>query len=393
MATMTSTRTRATLTTATASDPNNWHPLEIIFPVFRRWPSTRARDLLYTLIWNMLLWAAISAVVLMTGSPKDLGRFLWVNFVITQSVGFTIHLLFEVGNYLLGKQVAQSRGAVRALYFIAIPVTGVFVGYTLAFVMLDLKGAITWLYSSRGARSVAIASLIISAILATITTMRAKQSAAEAALAQERQRTIDAERRALEAQLRMLQAQIEPHFLYNTLGNAVGLIDPAPDKARILLERLIDYLRSTLSASREDTAPLERELASVRAYLELMQVRMGDRLRFSLDYPEALTHACLPPMLLQPVVENAIQHGLEPKIDGGTIRIEATQQDAMLRIQITDTGIGFQPGARPRPGGGIGLANLRERLATLYGTDARLTITDHSPSGVCVTLHLPLTYC
>lgn len=367
----------------------NWHPLEI-FPYFRRFKRSMLRDIVYTFLWNNLFGFVVCLMSLAFGDPGSIWRFLWVQFVMSQCIGYSVHILFDGLGTLLRRQIDAAPDWVRYCYFIAVPVAGIYIGYWIGFGLLNMQTARHYMLSGRGAWGVAVFSLMVSSLLCATFIVRTRQMQAEAALAAQQQRARDAERLAMQAQLRMLQAQIEPHFLYNTLANAVGLIAPAPDKARLLLERLIDYLRASLAESREQEIRLGRELATIEAYLDLMKVRMGDRLRYRIDCPEALTQQPLAPMLLQPLVENAIQHGLEPKIDGGEIAIAVRAEAGILRIDITDTGQGFAPGAQPRPGGGVGLANLRERLASLYGGAAHLAIADNPAGGVMASLHLPL---
>jgi two-component sensor histidine kinase len=207
--------------------------------------------------------------------------------------------------------------------------------------------------------------------------------------------------RASEAQLRLLQAQIEPHFLFNTLANVHGLMDADPARAKQMLEAFTDYLRASLSQLRSADATLDSELAMARSYLELMQTRMMDRLQFEIEADEAARRALLPPLLLQPLIENAIHHGLEPKLEGGRILVQARLQAGQLSIRIADDGLGLPaldaPGAparRPRRAGtGLALANIRARLQTRYGADARLEL-GHNPAaggGTVATLSLPFS--
>jgi signal transduction histidine kinase len=197
------------------------------------------------------------------------------------------------------------------------------------------------------------------------------------------------ERQALQAQLRLLQAQIEPHMLFNTLANLQGLIAIDPRQASRMLDQLIQYLRATLSVSRMETTTLDQEFAALDAYLGLMAVRMGARLAYRCHLPDALRAARLPTMLLQPLVENAVVHGLEPKIDGGTVTIEAAQYGGLLEITVCDTGLGVDR-STPREGGGVGLATTRERLQVLYGDRAGVELLPSPPQGTLARLTLPL---
>jgi sensor histidine kinase YesM len=199
------------------------------------------------------------------------------------------------------------------------------------------------------------------------------------------------ERQALQAQLRLLQAQIEPHMLFNTLANLQGLIAIDPARAGRMLDQLIQYLRATLGVSRAETTTLEQEFTALEAYLGLMAVRMGARLAYVCRLPDELRAASLPTMLLQPLVENAIVHGLEPKVDGGTIAIEAARRGELLEITVQDTGLGLDgAAATPRQGGGVGLATTRERLQVLYGADAGVELFPAAPHGTVARLTLPL---
>jgi hypothetical protein len=199
------------------------------------------------------------------------------------------------------------------------------------------------------------------------------------------------ERQALQAQLRLLQAQIEPHMLFNTLANLQGLIAIDPQQASRMLDQLIQYLRATLSVSRAESTTLEQEFAALDAYLGLMAVRMGARLAYDCRLPDSLRAARLPTMLLQPIVENAIVHGLEPKVDGGAVTIEAAVHGEQLEIVVRDTGLGLQD-ASPRRGGGVGLATTRERLQVLYGERAGVELLPSPPCGTLARLTLPLEF-
>jgi two-component sensor histidine kinase len=204
-------------------------------------------------------------------------------------------------------------------------------------------------------------------------------------LAREKIRVLSTEKQLAQAQLRMLQAQIEPHFLFNTLANVVSLIETAPPKASAMLEHLIAYLRSTLLASRATEGTVGQEAALLRNYLELLKIRMGDRLSYSIEVDAPLMASALAPMLLQPVVENAIKHGLEPKIEGGNIQIKISREQHRMHASVSDNGLGFRPGSDA----GVGLHNLRERLAVLYDGQAKLVVEELAP-GTRVLIDLPL---
>ncbi|RZL36875.1 MAG: sensor histidine kinase [Rubrivivax sp.] len=194
--------------------------------------------------------------------------------------------------------------------------------------------------------------------------------------------------RVTEAQLRLLQGQIEPHFLFNTLANVQSLIDFDPERAKQMLERFTDYLRASLGQLRGDSTTLAQEFAMLEAYLGLMQLRMGQRLSVRLDLPDELSGFELPPLLLQPLVENAIHHGLEPKIEGGEIIVSARREAGGLLLDIEDDGQGLD-GPRRRPGNGVALDNIRARLAARWGPTATLSLQPRDGGGTRSRISIP----
>ncbi len=207
---------------------------------------------------------------------------------------------------------------------------------------------------------------------------------------QVRQRQLAAAQRdATQAKLRLLESQLEPHMLFNTLANLRVLIGIDPPKAQAMLDQLIGFLRATLNASRADLHPLTAEFERVDDYLALMKIRMGERLRTHLDLPPELATHPVPPLLLQPLVENAIKHGLEPHVDGGSLRVRAAHNAGQLILTVRDTGAGLNTPAAD--GTRFGLAQVRERLTTLYGAQATLTLeaAADSEGGTLATLRLP----
>lgn len=205
----------------------------------------------------------------------------------------------------------------------------------------------------------------------------------------ERQRAL--QHQASEAQLRLLQGQIEPHFLFNTLANVESLMDTDPPRARRMLEAFTDYLRAGLTQMRHADSTLEAELAMAQRYLELMQIRMGERLSFSIDADAQARAAALPTLLLQPLIENAIQHGVEPKVAGGSVRVLARVSAGRLALRVEDDGMGSDAQrSAHRRGNGMALSNIRSRLQTRYGGSASLAL-DLQPSGACAALELPYT--
>jgi hypothetical protein len=193
------------------------------------------------------------------------------------------------------------------------------------------------------------------------------------------------------AQLKMLQAQIEPHFLFNTLASVQHLVRKDPQLADYLLSQLVTYLREAMPDIRGMGSTLGREFGLVGAYLNIAKVRMGGRLEIEVNIPPELTGLAFPSLVTQTLVENALKHGVEPKQGPVKISVSAAQvidgANCFVEIQVVDNGVGF--GVSQILGTGIGLRNVRERLAGLYGGSARLTVSDTSPSGVNATIRIP----
>jgi hypothetical protein len=364
--------------------PEDFHPLEII-PFFRRFRRGTARDLLYTLIWNCGLGVIFWAIGAMFRPQHVTLAGLMGSLIVANTIGYTLHALFIVTGGLGLDRWARGFGAVAtAAYYTAISTLGVFVGFIIAAFGFD-EGALGWVLQPRWIGAMGFSSAVISIVIAAIFFAREKQARAEAELQRERLRAERVEREAALATLRALQAQIEPHFLFNTLANVTSLIDADPATARRMLESFIRFLRASLAATRMEATTLGAEAELIAAYLEVLEVRMGGRLRWRIEVPPELRAFGLPPMLLQPVVENAIGHGLEPKVEGGEVALRARREGAAVVVEVADTGVGFAATTR----GGVGLSNLRDRLRLLYAERAALVIAENAPTGARVSIRLP----
>ena len=197
-----------------------------------------------------------------------------------------------------------------------------------------------------------------------------------------------------QARLRLLQGQIEPQLLFNTLANIQSLMDYDPPRAKRMLETFSSYLRSSLSQLRQGDSTLEAELDMAGQYLSLLQIRMEDRLRFRIDASLEARLAVMPTLMLQPLVENAIHHGLAPKLDGGSVVVHASVMDGRLQVRVIDDGVGLHraTGRQLRPGAGMALANLRSRLQAQYGDQASLRLLQRD-AGAEAVLELPYVRC
>jgi len=233
-------------------------------------------------------------------------------------------------------------------------------------------------------------TLLVLALFATKFLMGSKKRAeAETQTANAAAERESMQRQLSEAKMQMMQAQVEPHFLFNTLASVEHLIETDPPRAAAMQRSLIKYLRAVLPQMRDNAlvTNLGREADMVEAYLNLLKMRMEERLTVELDVPDGLRTAAFPPMMLQSMVENAIKHGLEGKPEGGTLKVRADVAHNKLRVIVIDDGLGF--GAKPSDGTGLGLTNIRERLKLLHGEQGQLLIAANSPSGVIVTIEVP----
>ncbi len=238
---------------------------------------------------------------------------------------------------------------------------------------------------------------VIASALLKYTYKGRMQAEVKAAQATETAEAESLKRQVVEARMAAMQAQVEPHFLFNTLASIDHLIETDPARASQMQKNLIALLRASMPTMREASGSgsgsssgvrdLGREIAVIRPYLEILKVRMEERLATEVLVPDGLLSAEFPPMMIQTLVENAIKHGLEPKPEGGTLRLVAEIVHGKLQVTVADTGLGF--GKAATAGTGVGLANIRERLQLLYGPKATLTVTANQPSGTVVTITVP----
>lgn len=298
----------------------------------------------------------------------------WINFVFSQCIGLSIYAV----NSTVICHISDKRWRLATLVF-TFPGSIMF-GVTLA---AWITGAGDW--SDPKAWVAVVIGLFFGGIGSITYFLSQRIELLNAEVKQRRMNEMESERRQMEAQLKMLQAQIEPHFLFNTLANASSLIDSDPALAKKLLERLNDWLRIALLRARSDSATLGDELEMLENYLQILKIRFGERLHWFTDVEGEARNMPFPPMLLQPLVENAVRHGIEPKIGGGEIIIRAALVEEVLRIEVSDTGVGLLN----NDGAGTGLANVRARLATLFGERGRLTLEGNVNGGVTAMLELP----
>ena len=364
--------------------------------------------------WLRLARRAAATALLCVAVAAFLGAVFrqpfWPTLVISLCIGGCIQALIEGGRRLIagwlirrGHTSAELRGgwpgwSLMGPYVLVSALLGYALGHTLGRWLIGLPP--TWPFSN-DLRALTIVLGITVAVSIVVTyhfyvrgQMATVTARAEAAL-----------RLAGDNQLRLLQSQLEPHMLFNTLANLRVLVTLDPPRAQVMLDHLIRYLRATLGASQRTLHPLAVEFELLDDYLALMALRMGPRLQVALALPADLRALPVPPLLLQPLVENSIRHGLEPQVAGGRIEVRARRQGRALVLTVRDTGVGLPvspvmstgasasaPVFDPPPGSGFGTRHVAERLATLYGDQGRFSLrpADDAEGGTLAELHLPL---
>jgi sensor histidine kinase YesM len=303
----------------------------------------------------------------------------WDLLVSALCVGYTSMLLFTwAGN------VRQTRLPREAMQVLAV-VAGSFLGTLLAGLV---KGrTLTHMFTERLAGvtitmglGIGFGCVVVAGML-----LRERHARDQARILRAESERHRLEKSVLEARLQLMQAQVEPHFLFNTLANVQHLVETDAPAASRVLSSLIHYLRAAVPQMREGATNLGREIDMARAFLEIQSVRMGSRLEFAIEVPDPLKDRAFPPMMLISLVENAIKHGVDPCCECGRVVIRAEEVDGRLRVSVADTGEGITP----KKGGGVGLANIRERLKALYGASARLVLEENAPHGVVAFIEVP----
>jgi sensor histidine kinase YesM len=353
------------------------------------WP-TLARRLSIDCVFGVLINTLCAIVVTYV---MRLGDGFWESWVFSMCIGTCAMLLIDGGRLIFWNEHKPSKAAFFAILVVSVPIA-YFFGSVLAIEILGLPMQKVFNNQLEHASGLLIFITLVCLILTWMQWSRTELSALRANAEAEKAHTAAVEKQAMQAQLQLLQAQIEPHMLFNTLANLQSLITIDPPRAQHMLDQLIQFLRCSLSSSRAEKTTLRREFALMQAYLELMSVRMGARLSYTLHLPEELNHIAMPPMLLQPVLENAIKHGLESKICGGHIEVRAEFRDNALLLSVADTGLGLEATADAqyrRHGTEVGLTNVRSRLHAMYGERASFTLSPNSPCGALAQFTLPLS--
>ena len=345
------------------------------------------RKLAQHALLNCAFSAAIATTITVFGS-----RSFAENLLYSQLIGMSIWALIDIGRHFL-----HADGKINALQAFAMTLGGSVTGYFSGSLIGDLLSGhsplVGWQRAPQAMLGFLLMSLVAGCVLVYFFMSRE-------VLQHERAEREKAERQATEAQLKLLQSQLDPHMLFNTLANLRALIAHDSARATGMLDKLVDFLRATLSASRASEHSLAAEFARLSDYLSLMQIRMGKRLIYKLQLPPELAQTQVPSLILQSLVENAVLHGLEPQVEGGKINVSAARDGAHLLLTVQDDGLGCDT-AELREG--FGLAQVRERLASRYGDQATMDFialrADSMPAtplksiqnrGCAVHLRIPL---
>jgi sensor histidine kinase YesM len=335
------------------------------------------RNILIDYFYTIAIATLIALILTLTSSDK---HFL-INFVISQSFGIAVCSAVLLSFWIFHPQNWKTLLTISLLAVCA----GVLAGLQMGIFILDYFFGIVLNWRMSVMVQAIITALIFSSAAAYFFITKAKLKQRNELIERERIKSIALQKETLEVNLRLLQAQIEPHFLFNTLSNILSLIDTEPARSKAMLLDLTKYLRTSLSRTLPEKTTLSQEMDMIRAYLNIQKVRMDERLNFRIDLPDILREHSFPPMLLQPLVENAVRHGLEPKVEGGEVTVGVARENDCLRIEVADTGLGFSSFGQ----GGVGITNVQERLRLLFNGKGRLIIEENKPYGVKAIIEVP----
>ncbi len=327
----------------------------------------------------LLVLLVSSMIAVLLALMEDGYAALPMELLVSNSIGLCIWLTVEAI-----QKVGRGRLGIVPSLCIAIPF-GIVGGakLTTVFGAPDLIGV--WTHDPVSSWKSISASLLFAVAASAYVVQHTITNNYRLELEGERRRSAEAGRSQAVAELALLQAQIEPHFLFNTLAHVQSAIEQEPMAGKAMLEHLIRYLRGALQRSRQSNCTLAEEWELVEPLLAIAAMRLGTRLSYEVAIPDALRAAKLPPLLLQPLVENAIKHGIEPAVAGGEIRVTGELVDGALVLRVSDTGVGMSETAPE----GVGLSNVRARLGSLYGNRGRFTLQRNPVGGTIAELRLP----
>jgi sensor histidine kinase YesM len=299
------------------------------------------------------------------------------NFIISQCIGISICILVLIGLSLFKPA--------NPLFMLFVVVVAIIIGTLIGWTLGSMAAGLPISFFEHHFIPAIILGIMFGSIISYFFFSRERISQTEILVQEERIKRLAKEKEMAETNLRFLQAQIEPHFLFNTLSNILSLLDADLERGKSMLTDFIHYLRMALPKTRGETTTIGQEIEMIESYLNIFKVRMGERLHYRVEIQDQIKDIPFPPMLIQPLVENAIKHGLEPKIEGGELLIRGENRGNIVRVEITDTGMGFNEGEDT----GVGLSNVRERLQSLYADKGRLILEENRLHGVKAIIEIP----
>ncbi len=328
-------------------------------------------------IFSILVANTLIALFIVAIQPES--KFI-VSFIYSQCIGITMaSCVIAVTNFIKIQRIGPQVALVIATVIVG-AIIGVTLGATAIYLLhLDVGAALSQKMKVQSLLSDLLYALLFGSIISYVFISLQR-------LSDERIKRLEVEKNAVVTEIKLLQSQMEPHFLFNTLSTILSLIDTDREKAKQMLESFTAFLRTSLVSGRGETTTLARELDVVTNYLKIYAVRMGDRLRYRIDVPDDLRDFRVPPLLIQPLVENAVKHGLEPSVRGGELLIQGRKEGDRVRITVSDSGMGINESS---PGNGISLENIRKRLELLYQGRGSVTFAENEPTGVKVVIEIP----
>lgn len=338
-------------------------------------PVNPFKNPLWTLVISVLVNAGVAFFLDFIGFLKG---YFWEIHIFSQCIGLSV-----CSSVLTANLIVMSA---RPMWQTVVRLGGLLIGAVVGTILGSVLTGYPPLFflQNKIVGKAFILGLIFGAVLLYFYTVREQLAETKAAFQEERIKRVTGDKLAIEADLKRLQAQVEPHFLFNTLSNVLSLIETNTTTGKTMLESLTRYLRTSLDRTRQEISTIGQEMTMIQDYMEIHKIRMGDRFDYHIDAPKEAFGWPFPPMLIQPLVENSIRHGLEPKIEGGEINVCVSKLEETIRIEISDTGVGLKDHAS-----GVGLANVKERLEGLYGDSGRLLFAENSPSGLKVIIEVP----
>lgn len=335
------------------------------------------------LIKELVVLVLINSIIAFTLQGIGFAEALGVSLIYSQLIGFSIYTWVR-GSYGFFNKFSPIGQLI--IIFLALTM-GAITGMGLTHLFLPEETRLTFsLNDHRFLWQVLLVSLCCGTMVSYLYISQKKIQEIKALAQEEKIRRLAREKQAVELELKLLQAQVEPHFLFNTLAHIHCLLTTDRESAGRMLLNLTGYLRTSLARSRLASITIKDELTLIEAYLELMKIRMGSRLTYGIELTDEIGEEEIPPMLLQPLIENSIKHGLEPMVEGGSITLHIGRQESMLRIEITDTGQGLSEKNHP----GFGTSSVFRRIHGIYGIDmTQIRFERNIPQGLKVIMTLP----